>query len=580
MAIALNPIFPVVSAKPVAADLVLQPGAVIDARVLKVLENNFVRIAIANLTIDVLSEVPLQNGQALQLAVSQNPQGIKLAVVPPGGGGAATVADVANPAVTQAAAATAKPAAPPAALNDLQALAVSSAVQTAAARQTGLSQLFANLAAATGAQSLPPQVQQAVVQLFALQPELSDNLTGARIQAAFEASGLFREKALASTPANQPQPAALPDLKSALIVLRQTLSVALASAEQAQVSTQSVVAAQGRAPQTVAANGAPLAQSPQIVTQQPAAAASVLPQTAAPVPQVSPQAGIVVTAAPPLVPGANAQEVLLPLPLAPHAGEASDVATAIGVAVATLRQGNGSAPLAPDTFLSLIRNALQIARTEAGIEPGRALPQNTLPGLDQGIARTNVPPPPFRGAAPSAQPIAEPTLAADAPPLATVRQLLDDTDGAIARQTLLQVASLPERADVPGAKLDVVTPRWNFEIPFATPQGTAVAQFEVARDGGGNGEEGAASKVWRARFSLDVEPAGPVHAIISLVGDTTSVRMWAERPVTAAQLRANTTELAQALRSAALEPGNIVIGEGEPPQAATAPAGHFVNRAS
>ena len=64
---------------------------------------------------------------------------------------------------------------------------MSSAVQTAAARQTGLSQLFANLAAATGAQSLPPQVQQAVVQLFALQPELSDNLTGAKIQAAFEA---------------------------------------------------------------------------------------------------------------------------------------------------------------------------------------------------------------------------------------------------------------------------------------------------------------------------------------------------------------------------------------------------------
>jgi hypothetical protein len=571
MAIALNPIFPVVSAKPVAADLVLQPGAVIDARVLKVLENNFVRIAIANLTIDVLSEVPLQSGQALQLAVSQNPQGIKLAVVPPGGGGAATVSDVANPAVAQAAA-TAKPATPTPVLNDLQALAVSSAVQTAAARQTGLSQLFANLAAATGAQSLPPQVQQAVVQLFALQPELSDNLTGAKIQAAFEASGLFREKTLVSAPANQPQPAALPDLKSALIVLRQTLSVALASAGQTPVS------AQAPAPQEASATAATLVQPP-IATPRPAAPAIVLQATAAPA-QVSPQTGVVVTAAPPLAPGAKAQEILPPLPHVARAAEPSDAAKAIGVAAAAVRQGAGAAPLAPDTFLSLIRNALQIARTEAGVEPGKVLPQHTLSDLDPGIARANVPPPPFRGAAPSAQPIAEPTLAADAPPLATVRQLLDDTDGAIARQTLLQVASLPDRADVPGAKLDVVAPRWSFEIPFATPQGTAVAQFEVARDGGGNGEEGTASKVWRARFSLDVEPAGPVHAIISLAGETTSVRMWAERPVTAAQLRANTTQLAQALRSAELEPGNIVIGEGEPPQAATAPAGHFVNRAS
>lgn len=576
MAIALNPIFPVVSAKPVAADLVLQPGAVIDARVLKVLENNFVRLAIANLTIDVLSEVPLQNGQALQLAVSQNPQGIKLAVVPPGGGGAAGVSDIADPAVTQAAA-TAKSVGPTPVLNDTQALAVSSAVQTAASRQTGLSQLFANLAAATGAQSLPPQVQQAVVQLFALQPDLSDNLTGAKIQAAFEASGLFREKTLASLPANQPQPAALPDLKSALIVLRQTLSIALASAEQEQAPAQSTIAVQGRASQA-AANGAQLVQ-PQIVPQQPAAVANVLPQAASatPAPQVSPQSGFVITAAPSLVPGADAQDVLSPPHLA-RAGQPSDVATAVGVAASAARPG--AAPLAPDTFLSLIRNALQIARTEAGVDPGKAVAQHALSNDDQGIARTNVPPPPFRGAAPSAQPVAEPTLIADAPPLATVRQLLDDTDGAIARQTLLQVASLPDRVDVPGAKLDVVTPRWSFEIPFATPQGTAVAQFEVARDGGGNGEEGTPSKVWRARFSLDVEPAGPVHAIISLVGETTSVRMWAERPVTAAQLRANTTQLAQALRSAELEPGNIVIGEGEPPQAATAPAGHFVNRAS
>jgi hypothetical protein len=34
--------------------------------------------------------------------------------------------------------------------------------------------------------------------------------------------------------------------------------------------------------------------------------------------------------------------------------------------------------------------------------------------------------------------------------------------------------------------------------------------------------------MWRARFSPDVEPAGPVHALISLQGDKTSVRIWAE----------------------------------------------------
>ena len=191
---------------------------------------------------------------------------------------------------------------------------------------------------------------------------------------------------------------------------------------------------------------------------------------------------------------------------------------------------------------------------------------------------TNTPPPPFRGALPSAQPIAAPSIASDAPLATTAHHLLTDTDAAIARQTLLQVASLPGRVDTTGPRIDPGVPRWNFEIPFATPQGTAMAQFEISRDGGGNEVE-AAKRVWRARFSLDVEPAGPVHALVSLSGDRTSVRMWAERPATAAQLRAGAAQLSQALSKAELQPGDIVIRDGAPPQPAPARAGHFLDRA-
>ena len=165
-------------------------------------------------------------------------------------------------------------------------------------------------------------------------------------------------------------------------------------------------------------------------------------------------------------------------------------------------------------------------------------------------------------------------------PLNTALQhLLDDTDGAIARQTLLQIASLPGQADPSASRIDASSPRWNFEIPFATPQGTAMAQFEISRDGGGR-EATAAKAAWRARFSLNVEPAGPVHALVSLNGDRTSVRMWAERPSTASQLRAGVSQLTQALSRAELTPGDIVIRDGAPPQPAAAPAGHFLDRAS
>ena len=78
---------------------------------------------------------------------------------------------------------------------------------------------------------------------------------------------------------------------------------------------------------------------------------------------------------------------------------------------------------------------------------------------------------------------------------------------------------------------------------------------------------------------LDVEPAGPVHALVSLIGEKTAVRMWAERPETAAQLRANTDALGQALRQAELEPGDILVGEGAPPQPKLR-AGRFLDRAT
>ena len=210
--------------------------------------------------------------------------------------------------------------------------------------------------------------------------------------------------------------------------------------------------------------------------------------------------------------------------------------------------------------------------------PSANEPQRGPRNDDMATARTSVPPPPFRGALPSAQPAAPPSFAPDTPLAATVHHLLDDTDAAIARQTLLQVASLPDRADIAGPRTDPAAPRWNFEIPFATPGGTAIAQFEISRDGTGR-EIDAAKRVWRARFSLDVEPAGPVHALISLSGDKTSVRMWAERPATAAQLRAGAAQLSQALSRAELQPGDIVIRDGAPLQPNPAPAGHFLDRA-
>jgi hypothetical protein len=154
------------------------------------------------------------------------------------------------------------------------------------------------------------------------------------------------------------------------------------------------------------------------------------------------------------------------------------------------------------------------------------------------------------------------------------------TDGALARQTLLQAASLP---GAPSSHQDGGGPRWNFEIPFAVPAGTHVvtnvAQFEISRDGRAATRADGQGPVWRARFSVDVAPIGRVHAQIGLRGVRTAVTLWAESPEGVARLRAGAAKLAEALRAAELDPGDLLIRDGAP-RARTVPAGHFLDRAS
>jgi hypothetical protein len=189
--------------------------------------------------------------------------------------------------------------------------------------------------------------------------------------------------------------------------------------------------------------------------------------------------------------------------------------------------------------------------------------------------RASAPPPPYRGARPSAQPEGRATLPPYAPAVDVAQRLLAETDGALARQTLLQLASLPESGGGPhGAERAA---QWAFEIPIAVGPGSAIAQFEITRDGHAAGAPGPT--VWRVRFSLDVEPMGPIHALIAVAGERAAVTLWAEREASAARLHAGRNLLEDALRAAALDPRDIQFRVGAP--AAPPPAaGRFLDRAS
>jgi hypothetical protein len=654
MPIVIHPSLSSVAAQAaVATPVVLQPGSVISARVLQVLDGNAVRIAIGGQPIDVLSQVPLQAGQTLQLSVSQASDGsVRLAVVdaqagasgPSSAGSATATTDSVTLAPNAAASLAAQITSPDVtAKNQLtppEVLAVSVAAQAAAIQQTSLGPLFANLSVAAGLDNLPPQLQLAVAQVLSQRTSLDPNLSGSDIKQAFQSSGLFLEASLAATSVSSA--ATAPDLKAALIVLRQVLTTSLSGAP----ATQSPPATQGPlvTQTTAATQGAPAMQGAQAI-QGATPAAGTLPQqgaatvvvlqpgtapTAAVIPPgvplpgvglpqggtpaalapapgtpalipVSSQPAIIVvpetpvTASPALAPllatEATASRVVLTGAAAPAAQGVPGSAAANQIISPPALSGAAVRAVESSAALNLLQEALQAGPPTAANPSALAFENSEMLGLlpaltgarslppdDAEFARANGPPPPIGGALPAAQPVTAATLVSNAPLESAMHRLLADTDGAIARQTLLQVASLPAQADTATGRIDQAAPRWNFEIPFVTPRGTAMAQFEISRDGGGS-ELAAAKRVWRARFSLDVEPAGPVHALVSLSGETTSVRMWAERPATAAQLRAGAAQLGQALSMAELRPGDIVIRDGTPPQSAPARAGHFLNRA-
>lgn len=539
----ISSIVPVSAASPVAdaatPDLVLQAGSVVDAKVVSVLADNLVRIAIANLAMDVMSEVSLTPGQNLQLAVSRSDGTIRLAVM--NGAGEATSDQI---TLTPAAASLVdSPSLAPSAtaarntLTPLEQVAVTAASAEAVTRQGSQAPLFANLASIVTRSDLPAGLKQAVLDVLAQQTPLNTALDGGDIESALQKSGLFLEASLAA--GVTPSSGNVPDLKAALLVLRQTLATLEPAAPQAQG---------GAVPTSATA-------TPQVA--------------AAPAPAPAPAAGESAQAALPSTESATAQPQQMP--------RAASLATAVLADISPdVSQAAMPRIMSAGLAASLLQEAAQDLPRLTGNLPGsnKAVPDGHA--FETAARKT---PPPFRGALPAAQAIASPSLAPDTRLAATVHRLLDDTEAAIARQTLLQVASLPDRTDASGHRIDSTVPQWNFEIPFATPRGTAMAQFEISRDGGGE-QADSANRAWRARFTLNVEPAGPVHALVTLSGDKTFVRMWAERPATAQQLRAGISELNQALTRAELKPGDILVRDGTPPQPAPARAGHFLDRAT
>lgn len=184
--------------------------------------------------------------------------------------------------------------------------------------------------------------------------------------------------------------------------------------------------------------------------------------------------------------------------------------------------------------------------------------------------------PPLRGAPLSAEPPQAPPadLPTAAPALA--RRLQTEAASASAREVLLQAASAaPARSGAQRADA-----AFRFDVPLSTGQGPSVAQFEISRDGGNGSRAEAQEPVFRARFTLAVtSEAGPVHADVSVQGQTARVSLWAESGETGSRLSDARGELEAGLAGAGLSP-EVRVRAGAPPDRAPIPAGQFMDRSA
>ena len=479
--------------------------------------------------------------------------------------------------------------------------AVRSAAALAAPRQAGLAPAMANLSAAIALPETPAPVREAARAVLDKALPAGQPLTATALREAVQGSGVFLEARLAraavaaptapTAPMQAPPPfaAAGGDMKAALLVLQSVVTTWLAKAPAVTSEPRSSTPWEPVESENEGETARPLPPRGAygVTPRLEARAASYAtgsttslegaPQTAAPpaTPEEPTQAAMkaVSTSAPavsePATDAAAAEESAPELPDTPPGAPPPSPSV----------RPASTAPLPSLLMVGLINEELGDAAPglaeddEAPVLAPRAT--GYAPARPQASPR---PPPPYAGGPTTAQAATASDLPKDLSSVEVARRLLKDVGGAIARQELSQIASLPEGHPEPERPAEAKSSRWVFDLPFQTPQGVAVAQFEIHKDGGGGGADGGreVERTWRARFSLNVEPLGPVHVQIALTGPMTRVGLWAERPESMARLRAGEAALGAALRQAELTP-EIAVHGGAPTTVLTAP-GRFVDR--
>ena len=187
------------------------------------------------------------------------------------------------------------------------------------------------------------------------------------------------------------------------------------------------------------------------------------------------------------------------------------------------------------------------------------------------ISQAAIVPPPLPGSQPRAR---QATAGMANPPTAPEeagKVLLDRTEATLARVRLHQSAGLPD--PVGRARADI-----SLDLPVLIGNYQTLLHLQVNRDGQSTAEH-AEERGWQMRFAINMPELGEVGAQVSLRGGATGVMLWASEPETAEALQGELSDLKLALGEAGLKLGAVLVRRGEPAEPAARP-GHFVDARS
>jgi hypothetical protein len=214
----------------------------------------------------------------------------------------------------------------------------------------------------------------------------------------------------------------------------------------------------------------------------------------------------------------------------------------------------GGPPLSAGDLKAGLLRLLAVLQTQAGGGGGERVAPDTAAGHD--AARGTPPPavpPPMRSALPQAQASASATLTGSTLSTAT-SEILHQTEGALARLQLNQIASLPNEQQPQRL--------WALELPVQHEQRTDLFQLRIEEETTGNRRD--STTPWSVMLAFDLPSLGPVHARLLLNGTQVSATLWAERPGTAALFNAQLEELRAGLQRAGVLVGRVTCTEGTP----------------